>query len=113
MDLMKKWNDFVNSCNSKGIPLPLVRDPKTGSGSVSLTMMFISFNMVLIGLIGKYSKMLEGVDVGQSINLFTITAALYFGRKLSLSRDPKGAVTVDPTESNQPTSSQPIDNKSE
>lgn len=77
------WKKFVGSMNALGIPLPTVRDPKTGVGSVSLTMMFISFNVVLIGLVGKYAKMLEGIDVGQSIQLFSICAALYFGRKMS------------------------------
>lgn len=85
-----KWKKFANDCNSRGIPLPLARDPKTNAGSVSLTMMLISFVMVLIGLIGKYSKMLEGVDVSQSLNLFIATSALYFGRKLT--RDAKGSV---------------------
>lgn len=93
MSLTDKWKEIVNNMNSKGIPLPLVRDPKTSRGSVSLTLVFLSFNLVVIGLIGKYSKMLEGVDVGQAITLFSISAALYFGRKLS--KDSKGNLTVE------------------
>jgi hypothetical protein len=116
MDLIKKWNEFVLSCNTKGIPIPLLRDPKSSAGSVSLTMMFISFNLVLVGLVGKYSKMLEGVDLGQALNLFTICSALYFGRKLQTSRDPKGVIVADPNEPNQPILPTPpisVDTKSE
>jgi hypothetical protein len=103
MNLIDKWNNFVSACNSKGIPIPLARDPKTGQGSVSLTMLFLSFNMVIVGLIGKYSKMLEGVDIGQALNLFTICSALYFGRKLSSSKDPKAALSLDPTDDKKDT----------
>ena len=93
MSMMEWWKKFVSDMNSKGIPLPLVRDPKTERGSVSLTLVFLSFNLVIIGLMGKYAKMLEGVDVGQAITLFSVCSALYFGRKLS--KDKAGAVTVE------------------
>jgi hypothetical protein len=75
--------DLISKLNSPGIKLPFINDPKTKQPSVSLTMLFISFNVVLIGLIGKWSKIAEGVDLPQAINWFLICAGLYFGRKMS------------------------------
>jgi hypothetical protein len=82
-ELKKKWLDFVSNMNKLGVPLPLVRDPKTGIGSVSLTLVFISFNVVIVGLVGKWSKALDGIDLTQALNLFYACGALYFGRNMS------------------------------
>src|ERR1017187_1193067 len=95
MNIIDWWKSFVGNMNQKGIPLPMIRDPKTGIGSVSLTLVFVSFNLVVVGLIGKYSKMLDGVDVGQAIQLFSMCAALYWGRKFQ--KDPKGQINIDET----------------
>jgi hypothetical protein len=77
--LTNKLNDF----NSKGIPLPTIRDPKTGLGSVSLTLVFISFNVVVAGLIGKITNLLGNVDLTNAIWLFGISCSLYFGRRIN------------------------------
>ncbi len=82
-DIKQKWCEFVAKMNAKGVPLPMVRDPKTGLGSVSLTLVFISFNVVLVGLVGKWVEKLGGLDLSQALNLFYACAALYFGRNLS------------------------------
>lgn len=82
-ELKEKWKSWVGKMNAAGVPLPTIRDPKTGKGSVSLTLTFISFNMVLLGLIGKASGFLGGVDISQALNLFYACAALYWGRKIS------------------------------
>jgi hypothetical protein len=92
MNIVEWWKDFVNKMNDKGIAIPMIRDPQTDQASVSLTLVFISFNMVLIGLIGKYSKMLDGVDTGQALQLFGICAALYFGRKF---QGDKGKISLE------------------
>lgn len=92
-DLIQKWKDLVNKMNDKGIPLPMVRDPDTGEGSVALTLVFISFNLCVVGLMGKYSGYLGGVDMGQSLSLFGICAGLYWGRKFQ--SDGKGSIVVD------------------
>ncbi len=81
LDLKKKWFDFVAKMNSRGVPLPTIRDPKSGKGSVSLTLVFVSFNVVLVGLVGKWAGALGGIDLTQALNLFYACAALYFGRK--------------------------------
>lgn len=74
---------FIGKFNSRGIPVPLIRDPKSGNGSISLTLLFISSLFVEVGLIGKYSKLLEGIDIQQAINWFLICAGLYMGRSLT------------------------------
>lgn len=81
--MLDKFKEFVALLNSKGIPLPMVRDPKTGIASVSLTLVVISSIFVEVGLIGKYAKMFEGIDVSQALNFFMASAALYFSRNLS------------------------------
>lgn len=81
MYLIQKWKQFTSKLNSNGIPLPTIRDPNTGKGSISLTLVFVSFNMVLIGVVGKWSGTLGGIDIAQALNLFYACAALYWGRK--------------------------------
>lgn len=88
MQLKESWNKFVNLLNTKGVPLPTIRDPKTGYGSVSLTLVFISFNVVLVGLVGKWAGALGGIDLNQALNLFYACAALYWGRKIQGSETP-------------------------
>jgi len=80
--IKKFWLSLTNKMNKYGVPLPMIRDPKTGLGSVSLTLLFISFNVVLIGLVGKWVEKLGGFDVSQALNLFYACAALYFGRNI-------------------------------
>jgi hypothetical protein len=85
MDLSKikeKWIEIVATANANGIPLPMVRDPSSGKGSVSLTLVFISFNLCLAAMIGKWSGKLGGVDPAQALNLFMVCAGLYFGRRV-------------------------------
>ncbi len=81
LDNIKK---FLNLLNSQGIPVPLIRDPLVGKASVSLTLTFISFNIVVIGLIGKISGYLGGIDLDQSIVLFGVCASLYWSRRVGV-----------------------------
>lgn len=90
--LITKWKDIVNSMNAKGIPVPMIRDPKTGA-SVSLTLVFLSFNIWVISIIGKAAGALGGIDPSQTLNMFIVCAGLYFGRKFQ--RDEKGGFTVE------------------
>lgn len=76
-----RWLKFVNSMNSKGVPVPLIRDPKSGLGSVSLTLTFISFNVWLASVIGKVAGVLGGMNPDQCLNMFLVCAGLYWGRK--------------------------------
>ncbi len=80
--LVEKIKQFILKLNNFGVPLPLLRDPKQSAPSVSLTMLFISFNVVLLGMIGKIAKVLD-IDLTQAIYWFGICATLYFGRNMS------------------------------
>lgn len=80
--MLDKFEKFVLNLNKYGIPIPFARDPKTQISSVSLTMMLISFVLVVFGLIGKYSKYLD-INLTESLTLLGITSSLYFARKVS------------------------------
>lgn len=84
--MVDKIKSFLNKLNVYGIPLPLLRDNKTGTGSISLTMMVISFLVVFVGLIGKISKQLD-IDLTQAIYWFLITSGLYFSRTVASKYD--------------------------
>lgn len=86
--MQEKIKLLIDQWNQVGIKLPLLHDPKTQMASVSFTMLWISFNVVLVGLIGKWAKYLD-VDVQQSINWFLICAGLYFGRNVGVSPQKK------------------------
>lgn len=79
----EKILDIGSKMNSSGVAIPMVRDPKSGRGSVSLTLVFLSFNFVILGLIGKFTKYLGEVDMSNALWLFGICCSLYFGRKFS------------------------------
>jgi len=74
---------ILDRLNKKGIPLPLLRDPTTSQGSVSLTMMVTSFVVCLITLAGKITNVVGEVDYSNCLWLFGICSSLYFGRKLN------------------------------
>jgi hypothetical protein len=95
-DLKAKWIQLARSMNEKGIPIPVIRDPKTGTGSVSLTLVFISANLVIFGIIGKWGAGLK-IDMEQAMQFFYATSALYFGRGLTA---PKG-IKLDPVKEEQ------------
>ena len=69
--------------NQKGFPLPMVRDPATGAGSVSLTLLILSSLYVQFSLLNKFVELVKGVDANNSQEFFIICASLYFGRALS------------------------------
>jgi len=91
MGLYDKLLLKIKELQEKGVPLMWFKDPLTKLPSVSLTLMLISFTLVLFGLINKWAKIVEGIDVDSSTELFLITAGLYFGRSLSkkISEPPK------------------------
>lgn len=71
----------------------MIRDAKTGLGSVSLTLVFLSFNIWIVSIVGKWSGQLGGINPTETLNMFLICVGLYFGRKLQ--KDPKGNISVD------------------
>ena len=83
---------FINKMNAMGIPMPMLRDPKTGVGSVMLTLLFISANMVIIALLNSFANFFKGVDTSNSIEFFMICLGGYLGRKFQT----KSGNTIDP-----------------
>jgi hypothetical protein len=75
--------DMSRKLNQNGIYIPLLSDPKTKMGSVSLTLLFLSSVYVQFGLINKFAKIVDGVDMNNALEWFLITSGLYFTRSLS------------------------------
>ena len=80
-ELGRKWKSFVRDMNAKGVPVPTIRDPKTGFGSISLTLVFISSVIVIAGILGKTAGMLGGLDMDAAMNFFWTATSLYWGRQ--------------------------------
>lgn len=78
-DLVQRWKKIVETMNDKGIPLPTVRDPQTLEGSVSLTLVVMSSFLVIVGIVGKWSGLLGGIDMNSAFNFFYASTTLYFG----------------------------------
>lgn len=78
----EKLKKIIQKLNKNGIALPMVRDPKTGEGSVTLTLVFMSFNTALVGQIGKISGLLGGIDLNQANYLFLMCLGAYLGRRI-------------------------------
>jgi hypothetical protein len=78
-NLVDKWKEFVNKMNDKGIPLPMIRDPQTLEGSVSLTLVCMSSFLVVVGIVGKAAGLIGGIDMTSAFNFFYASTTLYFG----------------------------------
>lgn len=90
--MFDKLKEVVQFMNEKGIPIPVVRDPLFQTPSVTLTTVVVSFGMCVIGLIGKASGFLGGVDMSQALTLFGIASGIYLGRRIGKSAD--GSVEI-------------------
>lgn len=82
-ELLEKMKAKIKDWQENGLPVFFLRDEQKKAPSVSLTMMLISFTLVVFGLINKAAKWVDGVDVDNSLELLIITSSLYFGRSLS------------------------------
>lgn len=92
--IIEWWKSVVRGANERGVPLPMLR--VDGKASISATMMFLSFNIWLISVIGKAAGALGGMDSGACLQMFIATAGLYFGRKFQRSGD--GTLSVEGAE---------------
>ena len=81
--MMDRIAAYIKKLQQYGIPIFLLRDEKTQGPSVSLTLLIISFTLTILSLITKFTKLVDGVDVSNAMELLIITASLYFGRKIS------------------------------
>lgn len=89
--IIEWWKSLVVSANEKGVPLPMIR--VDGKASISATMMFLSFNIWLVSVVGKAAGALGGMDSGACLQMFIATAGLYYGRKFQRGSD--GSMSVD------------------
>lgn len=92
-----KYKEFVANCNQNGIPFPMVRDPKTGKGSITATMVVVSFFLtalpsliMLATVITKLAGIFTLTDANEAqlmnsfqsaIQLFIASLGAYLGRK--------------------------------
>lgn len=77
-----KLERLLDIAHSKGIKIPCLRDPVRGTPSVSLTMLFISFNLYVFTMVNKFAGWfsIDSDGVGQ---LLIICSGLYFGRSVA------------------------------
>jgi hypothetical protein len=83
LGMLDKLKELIKELQDKGAPLVFLRDPITKLPSVSLTLLIISFILSIFSLINKFAKVVDGVDVENTLQLLLITSSLYFGRSLS------------------------------
>ena len=89
-----KLKQQIDKLNKYGVPLPMIRDPKTGLGSVSLTLVLLSSVYVQLALLNMFAQMFQGVDIVNALYWHGMSLALYFGRSfnkeggISLEKDP-------------------------
>jgi hypothetical protein len=92
--MLEQVKKIMEKLNKAGVPLPVLRDPQTGLGSVTLTLLFISANVVLIALLNSFAKVFKGVDTENALQFFLICLGGYLGRRfqgknISLDSDKK------------------------
>lgn len=69
-DLKNKWIGFVNEMNKRGIPVPTVRDPKTGQGSITAALVVFS-----AGLFGFCIVFMLASGIAKLAGAFVLTDA--------------------------------------
>lgn len=81
--MLEKIKQKLQELQEKGLPIVFFRDPLTKLPSVSLTLLLIAFGLSIFSLINKFAKIVDGVDVDNTLELLIVTASLYFGRSIS------------------------------
>jgi len=81
--MLEKIKAKLKELQDQGLPIVFLRDPVTKVPSESLTLLIISFTLCLLSLLNKFAKVVDGVDIENTLELLIICASLYFGRSLS------------------------------
>lgn len=81
--MFENFKSYILKLQNNGIPVILLQDPLTKKPGVSFSLLMVSFVLSVFALINKFAKIVEGVDVDNSLELLIICASLYFGRSLS------------------------------
>lgn len=114
MGIVDKIKQAFSDWNSKGFPLPMVRDPKTGKGSITITSYWISLNLCILcalmfivsvvsRLTGTFAPEAETQAAIQaaasySLQLFLACGGFYLGRKMQGDKDGISVDKSDKTE---------------
>lgn len=112
--VLSLWRNVVSRANSHGIPLPMVRDPKTGRGSITATLVVLSsclaalsIIMMLAVFVAKITSWFVLTDTtlssvkeafSASMQFYIASLAAYLGRKIQSN---KNAVSVSSEEKPQ------------
>jgi ABC-type bacteriocin/lantibiotic exporter with double-glycine peptidase domain len=83
MGMLEKIKNKLKELQDSGVPLFFIKDPVTKSPSVSLTLLIVSFTLSILSLLNKFTKIVDGVDIDNTLELLIVCASLYFGRSLS------------------------------
>ena len=78
--------------NRLGIPVPTARDPETGRGSVTFTLVCVSGGIVAIGLLNSFANIFKGVDMMNALYWHGLSLGDYLGRKRTAG---KGKVSLE------------------
>jgi hypothetical protein len=89
---MESFKAFIAKMNELGIPAPMIRDPKTGRGSVTLTLVVVSGGIVAIGLLNSFANVFKGIDMTNALYWHGLALGAYLGRKMSAGN---GKVSID------------------
>ena len=108
MNFIEKWKQFVDKMNSRGVPVPTCRDPKTGAGSVTFTLVMVSGGLCAISIVimlgTSLAKLKSDFVLNQetateihdafmsSIEFLGMSLGAYLGRKMQ--SDNKGNMTL-------------------
>lgn len=76
---------ILKDLQNKGLPIFFIQDPISKLPSVSLTMLVVAFTLAILSLLNKVAKIVDGVDIENTLELLMISAGLYFGRALTRS----------------------------
>lgn len=76
MQFVDKWKSGVIWASAKGIPIPLLRNPKHQEASITFTMLVTSYVMCLLSAMDLFKT----INFEHSFELFMAVSALYFGR---------------------------------
>ena len=109
MEIIEKWKSFVEKMNSQGVPIVTARDPKTKSGSVTLTLVVVSAGLCAISILIMLGtcvvKLKTDFDLNpqtsteihdafvSSLEFLGMSLGAYLGRKMQ--NDGKGNITLD------------------
>jgi hypothetical protein len=73
--MFESIKSFITSWNNQGVNLPMARDPLTGKGSISASLVILSSFFVILSLFT--SK----ISSSGAFDFYLASATLYLGRK--------------------------------